>query len=267
MKKLFLALSLCVFAGTFSSAQEVFADDYIFQKQLIAQGKNYQEQCQTFRIHQNWFITAAHCVDRCKKDATCQVKILLAHGPVNAWVPIDRREIFVPKQYRPVEATPSQTIPKSWDVALIHHQPGEEETPEQTIPVLYVHGGYGLMDLNLEGNDVEVPWWENGKMQLFTGSKKVLYFGGKQSMWSSCGFGLNPGNSGGAVTLKNGGIIGVVTATVPAGLAAKELKEFPCYRTEESFLFNGFAPKTTLKFIEKTMGRYGDGPTVERFGM
>ena len=291
MKKLFLTCLLCVFTSVLVHAGRVYADDYVFQKQLII---NNAQSCQAFRIHENWFATAAHCVDVCLKDE-CQVKILLAQGPVNASAIVGRRDIFIPKKYRSVDAHARVSTHKNWDVALIHYQPEEYiyEYPEggmataqefrealkdshdlkvqwqgathPKIPVLYTYGGADLMTLNLDGNDMIVPLWEYGQMQSFSNPQTVLYFGEKQSMWGSDGFGVDHGNSGGAVVLKNGGVIGIATAKLDNQLPADVRAAFPTFGKAHSyFLFNGFAPKTTLAFIKKTMAHYGDSPITKR---
>lgn len=291
MKKLFLILSLCISTSALVQAAQVFADDYVFQKQIII---NNKQTCQAFRIHENWFATAAHCVDVCA-DSACQVKILLAQGPVNASVVAGRRDVFIPKQYRRVDSQGRAVMRKNWDVALIHYQPEEYlyEYPEggvataqefqealkeshdlkvqwkgarkPDIPVLYTYGGPGLMNLNLDGNNLIVPRWESGQMQSFSNPHMVLYFGDKQSLWGSDGFGVDHGNSGGAVVLANGGVVGIATAKLDSQLPREVREVFPTFGQANSyFLFNGFAPKTTLKFIKDTMRRYGDQPTTKK---
>jgi len=282
MKKLLLTLFLCIFAGTLSLAAEIFADDYVFQKQLLI---NNQYTCQAFRIHQNWFATAAHCVDMCANGA-CQVKILLAQGEVNAAVIVDGRDIFIPKQYRTVDEQQRVSTHKNWDVALIRYQPEEYvyELPEgglateqefnqalkkshrlraqwkgathPTIPLIYTYGGSDLMTLK---HNLIVPRWNYGQMESFSNPKTVLYFGVKQALWGADGFGVDHGNSGGAVMLDNGGVIGIATAKMDNQLPADVRRAFPTFgQADDFFLFNGFAPKTTLAFIEKTLAHYGD---------
>ncbi len=112
MKKIFLALSLCVFAGTFSSAQEVFADDYMFQKQIHI-NDNYS--CQAIRIHPNWLLTAGHCVAPFIHKSSCSIRLIVARGnKAQASLVKDCSQVFVPKAIAPDEQ--SQL---SWDMALI----------------------------------------------------------------------------------------------------------------------------------------------------
>lgn len=289
MKKLLLAFSTCFFTTVSLQAATVFADDYVFQKQLII---NNQHTCQAFRIHSHWFATAAHCVEMCLDAGPCQVKILLAQGPVNASVTVGARNIFIPKQYRTVDAQARVSTHKNWDVALIHYQPEEyvyefaeggmatEQEFAQAlkqsrslrvqwkgavrpqIPVLYTYGGGSLMTLK---HNLIVPRWNFGQMESFSNPQTVLYFGEKQALWGADGFGVDHGNSGGAVVLENGGVIGIATAKMDNQLPADVRQAFPAFgQAFEFFLFNGFAPKTTFAFIEKTMAAYGDRPVTKK---
>ncbi len=287
MKKL-LILAFCLCAVPFTLAAEIFADDYTFQKQIIVNNKH---TCQAFRIHRNWFATAAHCVDVCI-GGSCQVKILLAQGPVNASAVVGARDVFVPKQYRTVDAKQRVGTHKNWDVALLHYQPEEYlyEFPEggmatleefnqalkesrglraqwkgainPDIPVLYTYGGGELMTLE---HNLIVPRWNFGQMQSFSNPQTVLYFGEKQALWGADGFGVDHGNSGGAVVLDSGGIVGIATAIMDNQLPADVRQAFPKFgQAHDFFLFNGFSPKTTLKFMEQTMARYGDRPVTKK---
>ena len=100
---------------------------------------------------------------------------------------------------------------------------------------------------------------------VFFNPETVLYFGEKKSLWGTDDFGVKEGNSGGAVVLENGGIIGIATAKMNNNLPADVRREFPKFGQAYGFFaFNGFAPQTTLKFIEQTMRRFGDQPRVEK---
>ncbi len=288
--------------GALAQRASIYADDYVFQKQLIINGRH---TCQAFRIHQNWFATAAHCVEACLGSGPCQVKILLAQGIVNASAVVGKRDVFVPEKYRTVDAQQRVSTHKNWDVALLRYQPDEYmyEFPEggmateeefnqarktsrslrlqwkgatrPEIPVLYTYGGNDLMTLK---ENLIVPRWNFGQMEVFSNPQTVLYFGEKQSLWGADGFGVDHGNSGGAVVLENGGIVGIATAKMDNQLPADVRQAFPTFgRAHDFFLFNGFAPKTTLAFIEKTLARYGDRvrtkklhkvtPTIEPTGI
>lgn len=280
---------MCLFTASAVQAAPVLANDYAYQKQLTMPGK---KTCQTFRIHENWFATAAHCVDMCVFDGQCDIKILLAQGPVSASVQVDKRDIFIPKPYRTVDAKKRVSTHKFWDVALIHYQPQEyhyqfaqggtataEEFNEAVkeslslyvqwqgaikpqIPVLYTYGGENLMTLP---QNIIVPRWNFGQMQSLSNPQSVLYFGEGKSLWASDGFGVQEGNSGGAVVLEDGGIVGIATAKMDNHLPAEVRAAFPKFgQAYEFFVFNGFAPQTTLKFIEKTMRRFGDRPRVQK---
>ena len=289
MKKLLLFLLTCICAGAAVQAAPVFADDYAYQKQLIINGN---QTCQAFRIHPHWFATAAHCVDSCVFAGACDIKILLAQGPVSASARVEKKDLFVPKQYRTVDAKKRISTHKFWDVALIHYQPQEyvyefaeggaatqQEFDQalqssyslrvqwkgatwQTYPVLYSYSGEELMQLQ---QNLIVPRWNFGQMQSFSNPQTVLYFGENKSLWGADGFGVDHGNSGGAVVLADGGIVGIATAKMDNNLPAQVRQAFPKFgQSHEFFIFNGFAPQTTLKFIEKTMLRFGDRPRVEK---
>jgi hypothetical protein len=102
-------------------------------------------------------------------------------------------------------------------------------------------------------------------MESFSNPKTVLYFGRKQALWGADGFGVDHGNSGGAVVLENGGIVGIATAKIDNNLPSEVKQVFPTFgQANEFFLFNGFAPKTTFAFIEKTMARFGDRPVTKK---
>ncbi len=294
MKKLLLILFTCVLAGGAAFAAPIFADDYTFQKQIIVSNADDTVTCQAFRIHQNWFATAAHCVKMCVASAKgCRTKIYLARGEVNAFVTVDPRRIFIPKQYRKLDAKGQMLADKKWDVALIHYEPDEylyefaqggmatesefaaalQEDPNlktqwrgaknPKIPALYIYGGDELKTLK---SNIIVPRWENGRMSVFENPKSVLYFGNNQAVWGSEGFGVDHGNSGGAVVLEDGGVMGIATAKLDQKLPPDVQSAFPNFgQTDESFVFNGFAPHTTFSFIKKTMARFGDRPVTQKF--
>ena len=292
---------MCFLAVPVVQAARVFADDYAYQKQLVmdaARMKTGQEflTCQAFRIHENWFATAAHCVEACVFEAKCDIQILLAQGAINVATRVDRRDIFIPKGYRTVDEKKGVTKHKSWDVALIHYRPegyiyefaeGGSATAEEfnealkqfsdlrvqwkgairpKIPVLYTYGGENVMELE---QNLIVPRWTFGQLVVLSNPQTVLYFGEKQSLWGSDGFGVEGGNSGGAVVLEDGGIVGIATYISSAGannlLPADVRRKFPAFgQAYEFFVFNGFDPQTTLKFIEKNMLKFGDHPRTKK---
>ncbi len=293
MKKILLLVT-CLFAAAVGNAAPVYADDYAAQKQLIMNGN---ATCQAFRIHPYWFATAAHCVDMCVFDRKCNIKILLvegnAEGEVNVSAPVDRRDMFVPQEYRTVDAKQRVSTHKFWDVALIRFEDpqyqyefadGRNATAEEfdealkqfpelkeqwrgvvrpKIPTLYTYGGEELMQLK---QNLIVPRWnEGGELKVYSNPETVLYFGEKKSLWGADGFGVREGNSGGAVMLEDGGIIGIATAKMDNQLPTEVRAAFPKFgRAYEFFIFNGFAPKTTLKFIEQTMSGFGDRPRTQK---
>ena len=100
---------------------------------------------------------------------------------------------------------------------------------------------------------------------MFSDPKTVLYFGERASLWGADGFGVDHGNSGGAVVLADGGVVGVATAKKDNNLPSDVRQAFPKFgQAEDFFLFTGFAPKTTLKFIQQTLLRFGDRPRTQK---
>lgn len=299
MKKLCLSFLICLCTAATLQAASVYADDYVYQKRLHMVVDNEEKTCQAFRIHPQWFATAAHCVDMCVFDRKrkCNIKILLvegnAEGEVNVSAPVDRRDMFVPQEYRTVDAKQRVSTHKFWDVALIRFEDpqyqyefadGRNATAEEfdealkqfpelkeqwrgvvlpKIPTLYTYGGEELMQLK---QNLIVPRWnEGGELELYSNPETVLYFGEKKSLWGADGFGVREGNSGGAVMLEDGGIIGIATAKMDNQLPTEVRAAFPKFgRAYEFFFFNGFAPKTTLKFIEQTMSGFGDRPRTQK---
>ena len=294
MKKLFLFLLTGFITAATLHAAPVLADNYTYQKRLVMNPTPTRTPtCQAFRIHKNWFATAAHCVDMCFFDGECNIKILLAEGAVNVSTKVDRQDIYIPKEYRTVDAQKRMSTHKFWDVALIHYRPqeyhyefaagGGTATAEEfnqalqesrslraqwkgavhpEIPMLYSYGGEELM---LLPQNLIVPRWTFGQMESFSNPQTVLYFGENKSLWGADGFGVDHGNSGGAVVLEDGGIVGIATAKMDNNLPADVRAAFPKFgQAYEFFVFNGFSPQTTLKFIEKTMLKFGDRPRVKK---
>jgi hypothetical protein len=283
MKKL-LPLFI-VFLTVFSaSAKEApLANDYVFQKQLIVAYGQKKHTCQAVRIHKNWFLTAAHCVEMCK-ETVCQTRVVLADGKVSAVASFTASDIFVPEGYREVTDKGVKTH-TFWDVALLHYQKGvtyeyadggvaspesfqqalAEDADLKTqwdgalkpkIPLLYVFQEKRVRGMHF---NLIVPLWENGEMSFLSKPEQVLYLGQKQSLWASAGFGVDSGNSGGGVYLSKRGLLGVATAKRVNDLPADVRKDYPAFAdNSEFFLFNGFSKKTTFAFIESTLLRFGD---------
>ncbi len=260
----------------------VYADDFVFQKQVLINGQN---TCQAFRIHPHWFATAAHCVEPCLSGA-CRVKVLLAQGEVNASAELTAREVFIPPAYRQVDKEQRVRTYKVWDIALLHYQPDDftyefaeggyarlqdfeqamhkdrnlrvqwRGAVKPRIPALYAYDGPDVMTLP---KNLIVPRWNWGQLEIFADPKTVLYFGERKALWGADGFGVDHGNSGGAVVLEDGGIVGVAAAKADNQLPAFVKQVFPTFgQADEFFLFVGFGPKTTLKFIRQTLLKFGD---------
>ncbi len=287
MKKLLFSLLLCF--PVLTQAGQLSMEGSNFQHQLIM---NNNAVCQAFRIHENWFATAAHCVDMCFFDGQCDIRLMLAQGPVNAYVQLDPDDIKIPKNYREVDKQGNVRTHKYWDIALLHYRPGEvlyefpggEEADADDfkqalktsrslrvqwqgavnpkIPVLYAYDGKDIMTLK---ENIHVPLWDLGQWQSYSDPQSVLYFGENQSLWAADGFGVDSGNSGGAVLTDDGGVIGIATAKMNNNLPPDVRQIFPQFgQAYDFFIFNGFAPRTTLKFIQNTMGRFGNRPRVKR---
>ena len=273
------------------------AEDFASQKQLFIGNLNTNESfsCQIVRIHANWFLTSAHCVDECKKDH-CNLKVLLAKGQqASAWAIISDQDIFLPEEYR--KGNFIDTI--SWDIALLHYQPRyyefyefklNEENPinrekfeklakqeealsqqwkgaiEPVLPELVLHSSVERVEL--EDNNVVVPRWTHGAMKYYSNPNLILYTGKLKAMWVTSGFGVSMGNSGGGVWMdQNNTLLGIVSAQHRTSLSRKVRKAYPQLgETSEYFAFTGFAESTTWKFINDTLSRYGDKVTTKTLG-
>ena len=276
---------LCLLAPLVGA--EVFSDDFVSQKQVAITNLTTKESstCQLIRIHENWFLTSAHCVDACVEEG-CQLRVLLAMGrKVNALADISDRDIFVPQEYR--EGKLAKSV--FWDVALLRYRPESYEFKtndgrlldadefrqalkkdsvlrrqwngaiKPALPELIVYSGADLMTLDKSEN-VVVPRWTDGNMTYYTNPNYVLYTGKRQAMWVTDGFGVSKGNSGGGVwTEQDGGVLGVVSAKQMNMLPSQVRQAYPQLgKTAEFFAFTGFSKKTTWKFIEDILKQYGD---------
>lgn len=288
MKKLLLlGICVCLLAAWRPSQKSMQRQSY--QKQIWVDNV---DTCQAFRIHPHWFATAAHCVESCL-DGNCRVKILLAQGDVTASAELSAQDVRVPKEYRTVDKEKRVRTHKVWDIALLHYRPQEilyeytecviphtgcrlstraefEQALQEDanlewqwsgaidpkIPVLYTYDGPDLMKLK---SNLMVPRWDWGNYQVLFDPQTVLYFGENSALWGTDGFGVDHGNSGGAVVLPDGGVVGVAAAKADNQLPAFVRQVFPTFgQANEFFLFVGFAPKTTLQFIQDTLLPFGD---------
>lgn len=264
------------------AAPTVYANDYEFQKQFFINGE--RDICQAVRIHENWFLTSAHCVAKCQSVA-CNLRIVLAQGKtVEASALLTSQDVFVPKEYQTVTDKGVRTH-TAWDVALLHYKPGTYEfryndgspapqsafeaaraqeekfeaqwqgavSPE--LPFLYLYSSETMHQLN---TDLIVPRWDLGEMTSLSKPEQVLYFGNRQGVWASAGFGVQPGNSGGGVYVEKGGLIGLVTAKRQNDLPVQVKQKYSQFGAASAFFFfNGFSKKTTFKFIRETLARHG----------
>ena len=276
-------IGLCLVAPW--AGAEVFSDDFVSQKQvaIINRTTNQPSTCQLIRIHKNWFLTSAHCVDACLTDR-CQLRVLLASGDkVSALADISDRDIFIPTEYE--EGKLAKSV--FWDIALLHYRPEsyefktndglliDQETFERelrkdsvlrrqwngainpVLPGLVVYSGSELMQLD---NNIVVPRWTDGAMTYFSNPNYVLYAGKRQALWVTDGFGVSEGNSGGGVWMEqDGGLLGIVSAKQLNLLPSQVRQAYPQLgKTTEFFAFTGFSKKTTWKFIEAVLKQYGD---------
>lgn len=284
MKKLlpFLIVFLTVFSAPAQAA--VTANDYVSQKELTVSYGTKKHTCQAVRIHENWFLTAAHCVEMCKSTA-CDTRVLLAVGKVSAQALFAADDIFIPTGYREVTEKGVKTH-TFWDVALLRYhkdsviyeaQDGGVSSAEHfqqalksdsdlsaqwegalkpKLPTVYV---YQQKDVRAVHTNLMVPLWTDGEMSFLSQPEQVLYLGQNQSLWASAGFGVESGNSGGGVYFSKKGLMGIATAKRVNDLPAEVKKDYPAFDANSAFfLFNGFSKKTTFAFIEDTLSRFGD---------
>ncbi len=290
MKKLLLLIAVWSLffvapVAVMAAEEKFFSDDFITQKEFWI---NNKATCQAVRIHKNWFLTAAHCVEACRHKS-CQLRILLAVGNVTASAVLSSSDVFIPEEY--TEGKEAGTV--LWDIALLHYRPATydyisaetgvvdmatfskamKEDPDlkaqwqgaqrPQLRPLVVYSGPELMHLP---ENIVVPRWTRGDLSYFSHPKYILYAGQKQALWVSDGFGVDHGNSGGAVQLANSlGIVGVVSARKNNDLPADVRREFPAFgQNGEFFMFTGLSKKTTWPFVRDTMGRFGDSVKTEK---
>ena len=290
MKKILFTLFICtlpaVFPGLSHGARaEFFSDDFVTQKEFWI---NDRATCQAVRIHKNWFLTAAHCVEVCQHKS-CNLRMMLAVGKVSAFAELSSSDVFIPNEYTETNEAGSVL----WDMALLHYKPtsisyvsaeggpADQETfaramrqdpdlkaqwegaQQPRLRPVVVYSGPGLMHLP---ENIVVPRWTQGELSYFSNPTYILYAGQRQAMWVSDGFGVEKGNSGGAVQLANSlGIIGVVSARKANDLPADVRREFPAFGANgEFFMFTGFSKKTTWPFVRDTISRYGDSVKVKK---
>ncbi len=277
----FLLAVLCLCSYFFPSVaqgKDIFADDFVSQKEFWI---NNRSTCQAIRIHKNWFLTAAHCVEACRSSA-CNIKVLLAVGEVTASANLSASDVFIPQQYMGKDGKANVL----WDVALLHYRPSAvryqtwegavadgddfaqamQADPElktqwrgavrPAYPALVVYSGQEEKFFN---DDIIVPRWTQGELTFRSSPDHILYTGKKTAMWVSDGFGVDHGNSGGGVLLENGDLLGVVSAKRNNDMPANIRQAFPEFaQSSEFFMFTGFSKKTTWPFVKNTLARYGD---------
>ncbi len=292
MKKLFLILTLCFCAAPFTAA-EIFADDYVFQKQIII---NDSYSCQAVRIHPDWLLTAGHCVVPFIYNSSCTIRLIMAQGRgAEASVVEDCGQVFVS-----TEMNKDKQIKLSWDIALIrfplheneyefHDAQGESLSVDEfnvvlqqdpslrsqwrtrnskVFPQLYLYGGNEGKFLQ---NPLLVPLWWKGTLTYLTSPQRVAYLGKQHALWVTVGFGVTNGNSGGAVlAMRPNGksvLIGIVSAKEEnQNFLSDEVKQYiPDFaQAKEFFIFTGFSQKTTANFIKKTLARFHDQVSMKK---
>jgi len=265
---------------------EVYTDEYMVQKQYLINGKS---TCQAIRIHQNWFVTAAHCVKDCAEQG-CQLKMLLAVGEnITVSADLNASHVYIPPKYTEelAQEKPKSAVLIGWDMALLHFTSSTynfESTDgvvveravfdkalkkdknlraqwkaaiEPVVRPLVLFSSEHITHLN---DNLVVPRWDWGEMTYFSDPNYILYLGKRQAVWVSDGFGVEKGNSGGGVLLdSNGGIMGVVSVKKDNDLPPQVLEQFPEFaQTSDFFMFVGFSQKTTWKFVKETLRQFND---------
>ena len=271
-------------------AATVYADDYLYQKQIYI---NDQYSCQAVRIHQNWLLTSAHCVKQYFNKPSCSIRVMVAEGR-NASASVLKESCD--EVYIHTEQTEDQKTQLVWDLALIRFtMPQSEDEYEfhdkdgnmipkdefkkelamdsslripwkgrfpRVFPSLYMYKNQHGKFLR---NKLLVPRWTNGVFTYLDSTGRVAYLGGKENLWVTPGFGVEKGNSGGAVLAmrkhKQPVLIGIVTAKEDnRDTFSEENKQWvpDLAKAKELFIFTGFGQDTTAKFILNTLARFGD---------
>lgn len=290
MKKLLFILTLCMLATAFVQAATVYADDYLFQNQIYI---NDQYSCQAVRIHPNWLLTSAHCVKQYLGKPSCSIRIMVAEGK-NASASVLKEDCD--EVYIHTEQTEDQKKQLVWDIALIRFMmPQSEDEYEfldkdgnmilkeefkkelamdsslriawkgrhlRVFPSLYMYKNKHGKFLR---NKLLVPRWTNGVFTYLNSTERVAYLGEKENLWVTPGFGVEEGNSGGAVLAvrkhKQPVLIGIVTAKEDnRDMFSEENKQWvpDLAKAKELFIFTGFGQDTTAKFILNTLAGFGD---------
>ncbi len=282
---------LYLFAGNLAAQAEVYADDFTFQKTILI---NDNFSCQAVQIHKDWLLTAAHCVAPFVHKTPCYVRVIAAQGSTaKASAVLSCTEVSIPNE---VDTNGQTHI--LWDMALIHYPVGEvtyefhdaennaistdgftkalqhdsllrtqwKERVSKHLPQLYTYQSNAGKILQ---NGLLVPRWTGEQLTYLTSPQTVLYLGQKQAVWTTVGFGVNHGNSGGAVlALREHGrpvLIGIVSAKQENTLSESAKQQFPQFaQAEEFFIFTGFSDKTTLAFIKRTLAQYHDFISVKK---
>ena len=275
-----------IFAPLGLMAEEYGEKDFYFQKQIWI---NDTETCQAVQIDRDWLLTAAHCVAPFQKRPSCRIRVVIAQGDfAQASTIVSCAEAVLPAPILDRNRQPS--LP--FDLALIPFSPAEEDCEFHTIegkkisadafedelgkdpilryqwdkrntssfPALYT---YRSAKEKLLENVIIVPLWADGEFSSLGASSQIVYIGGKfPSLWSTRGFGVDHGNSGGAVVvvLPNHelGILGIVSAK-SVNIMDDEMRQgisqvLPGFeQAKEHFFFYGFADKDSLSFIKSVL--------------
>ena len=196
-------------------------------------------KCQAVRLAKNWFITAAHCVNKVCQDSSCSFQVRLMVGPnYEADITTTHGKQFGPKIFM-FSKTRLDNRGVLYDIALVHFAPKDSKLvfrnphyntalsekeflnriPNRSVYVRAVNGTnlpkILLMDtarpVMLERDLSIVSIW-SGKRELLKNTSSQIFYSPKLSHFITNNFGVVRGISGSGVMTNTGELIGIVSA-------------------------------------------------------
>ena len=236
--------------------------------------------CQAVRLHENWFLTSAHCVYSACAARPCTVEITLAESPdLLARVRVKHSTVspsvyiyrgFFPGQNRisGMDAALIRFVPQKAEFSYVNLADGTPLSPEEFEKKLRFDteaqlqlNAKGARLLNVTGfstaklkPQIVVPKTTAGVISYLPGNSPEVYFVEELQHFIAPGFGVRQGNSGGGVFTRSGDLVGLVSSLLYAqdGSASFHDAEGKTVLTlknaDDFFFFTGFNG-ATMNFI------------------